>query len=158
MPLHFDLDPREGRHAYQGVVHLTDVGADDGAFRCVPGVFADLAGWLARHPDFEPGAWSEPDLEGHPIVAVPARAGDLVVFDSRLLHGNAAHRGSAPRVVQYVAMTPPGFWAEAPDASAELHRSGYAPEHLRRRPGWAGPATEPPARLTALGHRLLGLA
>jgi hypothetical protein len=158
MPLHFDLDPRESRHTYQGVVYLTDVGPDDGAFRCVPGVFADLEGWLARHPDFDPGAWEAPDLEGHEVVHVPARAGDLVVFDSRLLHGNAAHRGTAPRVVQYVAMTPPGFWGETADAWAELYRTGCAPEHFRRRPGWEGPAEDPPARLTALGRRLVGLA
>jgi hypothetical protein len=82
----------------------------------------------------------------------------LVVFDSRLLHGNAAHRGTAPRVVQYVAMTPPGFWGETADAWAELYRTGCAPEHFRRRPGWEGPAEDPPARLTALGRRLVGLA
>jgi hypothetical protein len=158
MPLHFDLDPREGRHSYQGVVYLTDVGPDDGAFRCVPGVFADLAGWLARHPGFEPGAWEEPDLEEHDIVHVPACAGDLVIFDSRLLHGNAAHHGAAPRVVQYVAMTPPGFWSEGPNAWADLYRSGRAPEHFRPRPGWEGPAPDPPARLTDLGQRLVGLA
>lgn len=149
MPLHFDVDPREGR-IFQGVIYLTDVGPEDGAFRCVPGIFADLEGWFSRHPDFDPAAWAEPDLEDHEIVAVSARAGDLVIFDSRLLHGNAAHHGAHPRVVQYVSMGP-GV------GPAELYRSGMAPPHLRRRAGWDGPAPDAPAALTLLGRRLAGL-
>lgn len=153
MPLHFDVDPRSGDRIFQGVVYLTDVGPDDGAFRCVPGVFADLDGWLERHPDFDHRVWADPDLEAHEVVPVAARAGDLVLFDSRLLHGNGVHRGTSPRVVQYVSLTP----ADAGWSPVDCYCSGMAPEHLRGRAGWGDAAPDAPADLTALGRRLAGL-
>jgi hypothetical protein len=155
MDMHFDLDPRTPRPALQGVLYLTDVAADQGAFCAVPGVFADRDGWLARHP--EAGPEVDVDLEGHPIVPVPGRAGDLVIFDSRLPHGNGANRAAAPRVVQYLTMQPVGYWGEQPSDHAALYRSGRANPAQRWRPGWDGVQPGPPATLTPLGRRLVGL-
>lgn len=152
LPVHWDADPRNGRGGFQGVLYLTDVAADQGPFVGVPGVFADLEGWLERHPD---AGLDDLDLEGHEPVPVPARAGDLVVFDGRLPHGNAPNHAGSPRVVQYVSMV-----ADTPERAAEhaeLYRSGMAPAGLRGRPGWDVPQPWPPAELTGLGRRLAGL-
>ena len=153
LPIHWDRDPREPRPLYQGVLYLTDVAADQGAFCGVPGVFEDLAGWLERHPD---AGLDQPDLEGHAIVPVPARAGDLVVFDSRLPHGNGANRADRPRAAQYVNYWPPELGASAQDC-AELYRTGMAAPYLRGRPGWDQAQPWPPAQLSPLGRRLAGL-
>ena len=152
LPIHWDLDPRGDLRVFQGVLYLTDVAADQGAFCGVPGLFADLDGWIERHP----GAGNEDvDLEDHEVVPVPARAGDLVIFDSRLPHGNGVNRARSPRAAQYLNYVP-----ATPDAAAEtarLYRTGEAPAYLRGRPGWDRPQPWPPARLSPLGRRLAGL-
>ncbi len=154
LPIHWDRDPRGAQLAVQGVLYLTDAGAEHGAFCGVPGLFADLDGWLARHPD---AGTEDVDLEGHELVPVPGRAGDLVLFSAKLPHGNGANTAATTRIVQYVSMWPLG----APDASAEesaaLYRSGRASPAFRRRPGWDVVQPWPPATLTPLGRRLAGL-
>jgi ectoine hydroxylase-related dioxygenase (phytanoyl-CoA dioxygenase family) len=154
LPIHWDRDPRDERRVFQGVLYLTDVAADGGAFCGVPGVFEDLAGWVERHPDAGLGGV---DLEGHEIVPVPGRAGDLVVFDARLPHGNGANLAGAPRAAQYLGYWPAGVLGDDPADVAELYRSGMAPSHLRTRPGWDAPQPWPPAELSPLGRRLAGL-
>lgn len=154
LPLHWDADPRDGFGGYQGVLYLSDVPVERGPFVGVPGVYADLEGWLERHP----GSGLElEDPEGHAPVPVPGRAGDLVIFDARLPHGNAPNHGDAPRVVQYVTMYA-DHGDEAMAASfADLYRSGRATPGLRGRPGWDEPQPWPPAQLTPLGRRLAGV-
>lgn len=156
LALHWDRDPRLPEHSYQGVLYLSDVGERDGPFCGVPGVFGDLRGWLERHPQDDQSGDEPLNLEGHEIVAVAGKAGDLVIFDSRLPHGNLDHRGSQPRLVQYVAMTPPGFWGEQPGDHAALHASGRANPTYRHKPGFDVIAPGPPAALTLLGRRLAG--
>ncbi len=157
LALHWDLDPRDERHLYQGVLYLTDVGPGDGEFCGVPGIFADLAGWLRRHRDAETNGDDPIDLEGHPIVGVTANAGDLVVFDSRLPHGNLPNHGRRPRLVQYVSMFPAGFWGERREDHAELYRTGMPNPTYRWKAGWDKPAPWPPADLTPLGRKLAGI-
>ncbi len=156
LPLHWDRDPRDPAPAYAGVLYLTDVSPEQGAFCGVPGIFGDLHGWLERHPEFDM-ADEDVDLEGHELVPVPGRAGDLVVFDSRLPHGNVENRAETPRVVQYITYWPPGFWGDAPQDTAELYRTGIANPAFRGRPGWDRPNPWPPAQLSPLGRRLAGV-
>ena len=152
LPIHWDRDPGEPEPNFQGVLYLTDVAPEQGAFCGVPGVFEDLEGYLERHPD---PALDDVDLEGHEVVPVPGRAGDLVIFDARLPHGNGRNLADAPRVAQYVSYRPaePG----AAEMTARLYREGTAPEHLRGRPGWDTTQPWPPAELDPLGRRLAGL-
>ncbi|MBA2637189.1 MAG: phytanoyl-CoA dioxygenase family protein [Solirubrobacterales bacterium] len=83
----------------------------DGARRPLPRPERSTDGpaWSARHPEAE--AW---DIyrEGHPVVPVCGHAGDLVLFDGRLPHGSLVNRGRRPRVVQYVLLSPVGYWGE----------------------------------------------
>ena len=109
MRIHHDVDPHRPPKVFGGLVYLTDTPAERGAFRCVPGIFRDLPGWLARHPD---AGIDVVDPEGHDVVAVPGRAGDLVMWDVRLPHANGENLADAPRVVQYVSMFPRGAWSE----------------------------------------------
>lgn len=154
LPIHLDRDPREPRPVFQGVLYLTDVAPEQGAFTCVPGVFEDLEGWLERHPDVD---WNDIDTEGHDLLPIPGNAGDLVLFDSRLPHGNAANLADSPRVVQYLGYWPPGLWGDTPQDTAELYRTGVANPAFRGRPGWDVPNPWPPAELSPLGRKLAGV-
>jgi hypothetical protein len=154
LSIHWDLDPRYPEVSVQGVLYLTDTGPEHGAFCCVPGLFADLDDWLARHPDNDS---FDVDLEDHPVVPVPGAAGDLIVFSSRLPHGNGVNTAATPRVVQYIAMWPAGFWGDRREEHAERYRSGTANPAWQARPGWDRPQPWAPAQLTPLGRRLAGL-
>ena len=136
MRVHHDVDPHAPPKVFGGLVYLTDTPAERGAFRCVPGVFRDMAGWLERHP----GAGIDVvDTEGHDVVAVPGRAGDLVLWDVRRPHANGENLADAPRVVQYVSMFPRGAWGEPPESHVEQWRANGR------------------AELTPLGRKIVGL-
>jgi len=138
--IHLDEDPDTGPRVYGGLVYLTDAPAERGAFCCVPSLRGTREGF-----------GSPPDLDGHEIVPVPGRAGDLVLWDIRLQHGNMANRDRSPRVVQYVSMFPHGAWRDTPEDHQRLWREGRDWQDEK------GPPDHEPAELTALGRRLVGL-
>ncbi len=149
--IHWDVPPdSDGPRVLQGVVALTDAPAGAGGFCGVPELFRDRAGWLARHPGAP--AW-DIDLEGHAPTPVPVHAGDLIVFDALLPHGNEANGAATPRLAQYVTMREPDAWGATAAGRVGLYeerRSGFG-EYADIVEPW------PPATLTPLGRRLLGL-
>lgn len=88
----------------QGLIYLEDVGADQGAFSCVPGFQHRLDDWLRALP---PG--SDPqtqDLDALGRVYVPGQAGDLVIWHQALPHGASRNTSHMPRLVQYLTYLP----------------------------------------------------
>lgn len=88
----------------QGILYLSDVSAEQGAFRCVPGFHRRLEQWL---DDIEPG--QDPraqDMESLGAVPVTGRAGDFVIWHHGLPHGSSRNFAHYPRVVQYITMFP----------------------------------------------------
>ena len=69
-------------------------------------LFEELPAWLAEHPKLDLEA--PIDLAGHEVVSVPVRAGDLVIWDSRLPHHGGPNRGLAPRLSVPISMWPEG--------------------------------------------------
>lgn len=137
LEIHRD-EGEEPRHMdrYQGVLYLTDVAPDQAAFCAAP------------------------DGTDGEVVPVPGRAGDLVVWHATLAHGVGPNTTETARVVQYIGMQPPGFWRELEQERAdriELYESGRANPYYRDRPGHDRVEPWPPAELSALGRRLLGL-
>lgn len=155
--IHWDHDPSDtNRKMFQGVLALTNTAANQGGFRCVPSLSHDHGAW----PD-EPRldadgeeSWLA-DTAGREIVNVPAQAGDLIVWDSRLPHGNSKNTAVRPRLAFYVMMGP------ADDAYRRVlvasWRTGRCVPWWRNRPGYDLVEPWPPATLTKLGKRLLGL-
>lgn len=161
--LHFDVDVRTPPPTLQlqGVLYLVDTTEDMGGFQCVARshewteFFADNFAHFFRGPG---------TVKGLPVTKVAARAGDLVVFNSLLLHGNSVNTSSRPRLAQYVTMFP----SEPHDEGARQSRiaswrTNGIPDDFYI-PGKLFPPTEsheppggPPAHLTPLGQRLLGL-
>lgn len=143
--------------AVQGLVALTDTDENMGGFRCLPELYRNLDTWLAGQPC---GKAQSPFLRTPyphgPVVKVPMKAGDLLVWDSFLPHGNGPNRGSKPRFAQYVTMSPEG------DARTRTER--IARFVLNQPPsGWAFPgdprgieSRNNIAVLSDLGKKLLG--
>ena len=101
--VHWDMDTRDlsGPLFVQGVLVLADTAANQGGFCCVPGFINDpMVEWIARQPaDRNP---HYPDLNALPeafkVTPIPGKAGDLVIWDRRMLHGNGRNEASAPRL------------------------------------------------------------
>jgi len=77
-----------GATTYQGMLFLTDAARGEGSFECVPSIFQDLDRYVA----------------GHDVVEVPARAGDLVVWNARLPHQGGRNGGGRPQISLDVSM------------------------------------------------------
>jgi len=138
------------------VLALTDTAANQGGFRCVPSLYHDRAAWT-REPFINRKGHENwlAKTDGREIVHVAAQAGDLIVWDSRLPHGNSKNRSSEPRLAFYVMM----FRADEAIRQIQIEswRTGRCVPWWRSRPGYDRIEPWPPARLTKLGRRLLGL-
>ena len=95
----------------QGVLYLVDTPAENGAFICVPGMHRQVDEWLDTLPDdvrpnqmlqLKDESAAQSVLLGGKTKRIPAEAGDLIIWDTRLPHSAASNVGDAPRVAQYV--------------------------------------------------------
>ena len=90
--------------ATQGILYLTDTPPEQGALTLVPGFHRRVGGWLAALPQ---GA--DPrvqDLRALGPMPIGAQAGDLIIWHQALPHGPSPNRGTRPRLVQYINLTP----------------------------------------------------
>lgn len=104
--IHWDVDTSLDPIPFdvQAILSLTDVGEGDGGFQCVAGMPNRLEEWIKTQPeDRDP---FRPDLTGLEIRPVPMRAGDLLIWDSRLAHGVSPNTSNKPRMAQYLSMSP----------------------------------------------------
>lgn len=165
--IHWDLDldnlPPAGRSWVQGVIALTDTAADQGGFQCVPEVyqqFEELAASLSE----EEQKRRRPDLEARGLHAtpIPCKAGDLIIWDVHLLHGNGLNRSNRPRLAQYITMNP----ARKRDGDEEHRQRRIDAWQNRTAPGGSAFPGDPrgvekeryqTAELTPLGRCLLGV-
>ncbi|TQV87325.1 phytanoyl-CoA dioxygenase family protein [Aliikangiella coralliicola] len=171
-PLHWDYDFRKvDGEVYQGLVYLTDTESEQGAFACVPSLYREIVedrfensqgfsqfqiNGLFLHDVY--------DCQESEIVKVAAPAGSLIIFDSRLPHGNVATHHNKPRFVQFISMFKANSRYGVPDVlfqqqadRVECYLKSLPPSWLT---GWNGQlAQEPfaPQPLTELGRRLVGL-
>jgi ectoine hydroxylase-related dioxygenase (phytanoyl-CoA dioxygenase family) len=163
--VHWDLDPSKPfpeRLGVQGVLALTDTTAEMGGFQCVSGFHRALAAWIAEQPeDRNPRS---PDLSqlppGFQVTPIPMKAGDLVIWDRLLAHGNGRNEGSRPRLAQYITMYPAADDEPQRQERIACWREGQAPSYWEREipePFGGRERQNPPAHLTPLGRKLLGL-
>jgi len=163
--VHWDLDtskPLPTKLGVQGVLALTDTTAEMGGFCCIPGFHRVLAEWIAQQPaDRNPRS---PDLsrlpEGFAVTPIPMRAGDLVIWNRLLAHGNGRNEGTRPRLAQYVTMYPVSDDEAQREERIACWRERRAPSYWERDIPEKYRGRElryPPAELTPLGRKLLGL-
>jgi hypothetical protein len=145
----------------QGVLALVDTPNEVGGFTCVPGFHKIAAEWVKSRPGQDSRV---PDLSvlpsGYQMTAVPMEAGDLVIWNRLLLHGNGYNVSDRPRMAQYITMFPAPKgeeWERRREERITLWRERRAPSGFPGDPrGWEQ-ANTAPAELTPLGRRLLGL-
>ena len=170
--IHWDLDiskPLSSALRVQGVLALADTSEEMGGFRCVPGFHTHerINAWKESLP--EDKILKNPDLstlpEGFHVQAIPMKTGDLVIWNNLLLHGNGRNEGTQPRWAQYITMH---LAPTARDEKAEAARHDrIACWRERRPPRWFAEQVPdafkdreqrlPPAELSPLGRKLLGL-
>ena len=111
-PLHWDISLQQPIPlSLQGLLYLTDCGAQDGAFQCVPGFHKRIGSWLEQLPPHElPREVAPFKLQGVPVTG---QAGDFVIWHAALPHGATANRGTTPRMVQYLTYLPNGYKEES---------------------------------------------
>ena len=158
--IHWDTDTSkypEVPFRVQGVLALTDTAADMGGFQCIPEIYRELGAWIARQPaNRDP---RRPDLAGHAISKPAMKAGDLVIWTTLLPHGNGHNVSDRPRLAQYITMNP------AEESNADLRETRIncwrknLPMPAKAFPGDSRGIEQgkPPAELTPLGRKLLGL-
>jgi Phytanoyl-CoA dioxygenase (PhyH) len=163
--IHWDLDttkPLPERLGVQGVLALTDTTAEMGGFQCIPGFHRVLAAWIREQP--EDRSPRSPDLSrlppGYQVTPIPMKAGDLVIWNRLLAHGNGRNEGARPRLAQYITMSPATDDETQRQERIACWRERRAPSY------WERDIPEPyrgrerrfaPAELTPLGRKLLGL-
>lgn len=164
--IHWDIDPMQAHTTplrVQGVLYLSDTPVERGGFCCVPGHHKLITRW-AESREAVPGAPDEGkrtprDKSEITIVPIPAEAGDLVIWDTRLLHGNGRNLSDQPRLAQYITMWPERYENEAERTDRVLRwqerlnpDAFWAPGDPRRWEQRHGTT----AVLTELGKKLLG--
>jgi hypothetical protein len=160
-PVHWDGDPRvltRATVAMQGLIYLTDTPIEKGPFAMVPSLYRNLEGWLATpRTDAEV---RRPDVSAEDLVGVPGGKGTLLVWHRLMPHTSLANHAEAPRLVQYVTMTPALDDASEQRAASVRDCLGKHPPAwaLRQRvPGQRDPEPGPAVVLTDLGRRLVGI-
>lgn len=103
--LHWDTSLRQPiTFGLQGLLYLTDCGANDGAFHCVAGFHNKINHWLDHlEPDENPRDKAIETLQADPILG---NAGDFIIWDNRLPHCATPNKGKSPRMVQYLTYLP----------------------------------------------------
>lgn len=88
----------------QGLLYLTDVAANGGAFHCVPGFHHIIEDWLFNVPEFSDAREiAEKTLKPEPVAA---NAGDFIIWHQALPHCATPNTSDLPRMVQYLTYLP----------------------------------------------------
>lgn len=159
--IHWDTDtsnlpsPLPHPKGVQGVLFLSDTAADQGGFQCVPTIYRHLEEWISTQAaDRNPRI---PDITGHEIVKVIGNAGDFVIWDTLLPHGNGHNLSTKPRYAQYITMNPAD-----PEKSRETYIESWRTSRGRLHDSydsrdWEHKTYKEPVELTPLGRKLLGI-
>lgn len=88
----------------QGLLYLTDVKENSGAFHCVAGFHHQIENWLKNLPqNINPREMAVKELKPIPILG---NAGDFVIWHQALPHCATPNTSDLPRIVQYLTYLP----------------------------------------------------
>lgn len=155
-PFHWDGDPRRTGLFVQGLVFLTDTDTQQCGISFLPDFYKGIDAWTEQSRDDD--EWRRPDCSGFPITRVGGKAGTLVIWHRRMPHTSALNRGTKPRFVQYVTMSPTGDEAERKER-VQLWRQKIPPPWAVRQnvPMQRNPEPGESPTLSALGRKLAGV-
>jgi hypothetical protein len=88
----------------QGLLYLTDVKQDSGAFHCVAGFHHQIENWMKNLPqNANPRDMAIRELKPIPVLG---NAGDFVIWHQALPHCATPNTSNLPRMVQYLTYLP----------------------------------------------------
>lgn len=104
-PLHWDVSLHLPiPFQLQGLLYLTDVKEDSGAFHCVPGFHHQIENWLQNIPkNANPREIAVQELKPIPVLG---NAGDFIIWHQALPHCATPNTSNLPRMVQYLTYLP----------------------------------------------------
>jgi ectoine hydroxylase-related dioxygenase (phytanoyl-CoA dioxygenase family) len=104
-PLHWDVSlALPIPFQLQGLLYLSDVEENGGAFQCVPGFHRTIADWINTVPkDVDIRNYATQTLNPQNITG---KTGDFIIWHQALPHCASANRGKSPRMVQYLTYLP----------------------------------------------------
>lgn len=159
--IHWDvntaLDPKP--IGVQGVLSLLPQDEETGGFQCAPYLFEHFDDWVATQPkDRNPLL---PDMTDVPRENITLEAGDLMIFNSLLAHGVRPNfSNDRVRMAQYISMAPADQDNEEERRERVRLWQEIEPPNRPDFPGdprgWEKAQNGGPARLSALGRKLLG--
>lgn len=159
--IHWDIDTSRlpAPFGVQGGLYLCDTDETMGGFQCIPGFHNELEEWISKQPvDRDPFV---PDLANLRPTPIPARAGSVVLWDTRMAHGSAHNVSDKPRFAQFISMFPAERLGQQEVAKRiDDWRARRAPGAEYGFPGDARQIEQrryATAELTGLGRKLLGL-
>ena len=162
--IHWDVDTSRPTIPFgvQGVLYLTDTAENQGGFQCVPGFHRAFDAWVKTQPaNRDP--WS-PALDGLEVKSIAGKAGNLIIWDRMLAHGNGHNTSDKPRLAQYITMqAAEEYDEELRQLRIESWRGRRPAKSSGRGVGWPRDPrdrehrTQSPAVLADLGRKLLGL-
>ena len=155
--IHWDTDPRSpGPASMQAVILLTDVGQDEGGFQCLPEVYQKLGAWLEWYSLMGDFDFFNPGLNDWKATQIEGKAGDVILWSTRLPHGPATNQSNRPRVAMFVTMQPPSIDPQVRESTKACWLTKRAPANWRGLPGQLDPEPGEPAILSELGLKLIG--
>jgi hypothetical protein len=104
-PLHWDVSLQLPiPYKLQGLLYLTDVKENSGAFHCVPGFHLEIENWLLNLPqNVNPREVAIRELTPIPVLG---NAGDFIIWHQALPHCATPNSSNLPRMVQYLTYFP----------------------------------------------------
>ncbi|TVY42181.1 hypothetical protein LOCC1_G003793 [Lachnellula occidentalis] len=120
---HIDQAPyRHGMQCVQGILAFSQSGPKDGGLAVLNGSHNFVEEYLKSHDMKNIGSWGIEDHyqfdeeqqrwfaeKGCETIKVCVEPGDLILWDSRLIHYNTPPQGDTVRAIIYVCMTPASF-------------------------------------------------
>lgn len=156
--IHWDTDPRvPGPGSLQAVVLLTNVGRDAGGYQCLPEVYQNVDAWLKQHAVRDDFDFFNPGLNDWKTTQIGGKAGDVILWSSKLPHGSATNLSSRPRIAAFISMQPPADNAQLREAMKTWWLTKRASDFWRGLPGQLDPEPGAPAVLSELGLKLIGV-
>jgi hypothetical protein len=155
--IHWDTDPMAPEEpSVQAVVLLTDVTRDGGGFQCLPEIYRNLDAWLQRYGIKDDFNFFEPGLNHLKTTQIAGKAGDVILWSTKLPHGSAANLSSRPRIAAFVTLQPPDDYEQLRNSLMTWWLTKRAPDQWRGMPGQVDPESGAPAVLSELGLKLIG--
>ncbi len=105
LPLHVDQNPRTHPSfcSLQGLLALQDCNLESGTFACVP----QSHKWFEEYAEFSPEHGSYVPYQGNrkpALQAIPLKAGEMVVWDSRTTHSRVRLEDKKCRIKRYAVL------------------------------------------------------